>query len=533
MQDIVTGTKSTNLSPAAAPSACPSPGTVEHWAQVKPDETAIIDGDRILTWREWNDSANRVAQALADQGISKGDVVGLRMAVRHEWAIVETALSKLGALLLGINPRLTPEELRHVMSDSYAKGMFCDDRDPALLEPALEGLAVTVRVGIEGSIGTFVSFSTLLETTPQERFTRAPAGLIIYTSGTTGKPKGVEVRPPDDADPAILGEYMASIRKHVVRSHDDIALCALPFSHGAGPALVRSAYSAGGICIFMRRFDPEQALALIARHRITFWSTVPTMLKRVAALPAEVLAGYDVSSITSISTGAAPVPPSLKQWVADYFGEVLSEGYGSTETGMIAYLSPEMQRERPLSSGRPLAHVSVRVRDEDGNLLPPGQIGELWVRTPVVRTSYLNAPPLGPDTVDADSHFKTGDVGYLDEDGFLYITDRVKDMIISGGVNVYPAEIEAALFQHSDVQDVAVIGVPDDDFGEVAKAFVELRPGSELTAELLLASVASTLAGYKRPKSIEFVSSLPRNAMGKVLKKDLREAYWQGRGRNV
>ena len=219
------------------------------------------------------------------------------------------------------------------------------------------------------------------------------------------------------------------------------------------------------------------------------------------------------------------MPYSLKEWIIGHFGEVLAEGYGTTETGMLTALSPDMQKKKPGSSGFAHTHVTISIRGGDGAELPVGREGEIWVRTPVVIHQYLNAAPLGPDTLDADGFFRTGDVGRLDGDGYLFITDRAKDMIVSGGVNIYPAEIEAALLTHPAVQDAAVIGVPNEEFGEEVKAFLELKPGRTAEADDIMAFCAGSLASYKRPKSVEIVAELPRNTMGKVLRKKLREEY--------
>jgi long-chain acyl-CoA synthetase len=234
-----------------------------------------------------------------------------------------------------------------------------------------------------------------------------------------------------------------------------------------------------------------------------------------------------------LGVGAAPVPYSLKEWIIGHFGECLAEGYGATETGMLTALPPEMQKRKPGSSGLPHTHVQISIRDQEGADLRPGEEGEIWVKTPMVIRGYLNAKPLDADTVDRRGFFRTGDVGRLDEDGYLFITDRAKDMIVSGGVNIYPAEIEAAIIGHPAVQDVAVIGIPDEEFGEQVKAFCELKPGRAAEPAAILAHCAETLASYKRPKSLEIVAELPRNTMGKLLKRELRDPYWKGRERNV
>lgn len=400
---------------------------------------------------------------------------------------------------------------------------------------ALKSLSLKAAVSIDVRAKGFDSWNDLLETKAVARHSTQEAPLVIYTSGTTGLPKGVA--PPTPTSLAHLKqmqEYAASVAQVIRGRNGDVALCSLPFSHGAGPALVRACISAGNRMVFMRRFDPERALQLIERDQISVWIAVPTMLKRIADLPKDVFKKYNVATLRSLQTGAAPVPHSLKRWVIENIGKgVLSEGYGATEVGMIAYLGPDMQERKPGSSGALHKHVEISVRDPDGNVLPGGQVGEFWIRTPIAIRSYLNEPPLDVSTRDADGFFRIGDVGYLDEDGYVYVTDRVKDMIISGGVNIYPAEIETALGKHPAVRDAAVVGIPHEEFGEQVKAFVELKAGQKVTPDELLDFAKDHLASYKRPKSIDIVPELPRNIMGKVLKRELREPYWKGRERRI
>jgi long-chain acyl-CoA synthetase len=510
------------------------PQSVEYWATHRPDAPAIHEADQVLTWREWNDRADKVAEGLAARGIQAGDVVAARTQIRTEWAILATALGKLGCSLLGLNWRLTPAEVRFVLSNSGATVMVCDDADPAPLVDSLADLGLKLVVSIDREVEGAVNWADLEAAQGPPRIATQEAALIIYTSGTTGLPKGVVMAPRDPSKVQEMSEYAASMESRISRQAEDVVLVTMPFSHGAGPGLVRGSIRAGNAMVFMRRFDPEQALKLIARHGVTFWVSVPTMLKRIASLPLETIKSHRTDTLRIIQTGAAPVPHALKEWVAEVFGpNVLNETYGSTETGMISQIGPEMLQLKPGSSGKPYAHVHISVRNSDGHVLPTGTAGELWVHTPFVISGYLNAPTLDEDTLDADGFFRTGDVGYLDRDGYLFITDRAKDMIISGGVNLYPAEIEAALQQHPDVQDVAVIGIPDEEFGEQVKAFVEVKPGAQLGEADLRAFAAQTLASYKRPKTFEFVPELPRNVMGKVLKNDLRAPYWAGRERKV
>jgi long-chain acyl-CoA synthetase len=282
----------------------------------------------------------------------------------------------------------------------------------------------------------------------------------------------------------------------------------------------------------LRKFDAEESLRWIERYGITVSFMVPTMLNRIVNLPPEVRARYDLSSMRIISKGASVCPVELKRRVKELFGPCLYESYGSTETGLVTLLTPEDQQRRADSCGRLLDGVDVRIVDDDGRVLPRGAVGQIFIRSPMMITAYLGEGALGED-VAQDGYFTAGDVGRLDDEGFLYIMDRKKDMIISGGVNIYPAEIETVLREHPAVLDAAVFGVPNSDWGEEVKAVCEPLPGRPVTEPELLAFVAERLADFKRPRTIEFVEELPRNAAGKVLKRELRRPYWADAGRVI
>jgi long-chain acyl-CoA synthetase len=284
------------------------------------------------------------------------------------------------------------------------------------------------------------------------------------------------------------------------------------------------------------RYDPVRALEIIAGRRITHWKSVPAMLQRMRALPAETLARFDVSSVYAISVGSAPTPWALKEWVLDYFGPVLHEGYGASEVGMVTVMRPEGHRLHPGSCGRLRPRAEVRVIGPDGTEVPRGQEGELHIRTPVTIAGYLSPEDPAASSITPDGFFRSGDIGRLDPDNFLYITGRIKDMIIAGGVNIYPAEIEGVLIGHPAGADAAVFGIPDDEMGEQVKAAVELTAGmtasDDLAAELM-AYARQHLAGYKTPRTIDFEERLPRQPTGKIYKRLLRDPYWEGSGRTI
>ena len=512
--------------------AAPRTGSVEHWAAHKPDAVAIVDAEgNTLTWADWNRSADEFAEGLRQRGLQAGEMVALRLQPRIEWAIITAALAKLDCQLVGINSRLTPSEVGYMFSNSKAAAYLTDDDDPSPMIPVLEDHGVRLRLSLK-PVPNFDLYADVFVENAPSLFSAREAPLTIYTSGTTGLPKGVVIG--QSRDTQIAQEYLADIERGHKRTVGDVMLSAMPFSHGSGPGHFRISVRYGSMIVLMQRYDPEKALQLIDRHKINNWTAVPTMITRMMSLPEDVARKYDLSSMRTISIGGAPVFNDLKRWVTEHFGEGrLRESYGASECAIIAGMSPEFQESKPNSSGKPYRHVTVEIRDEDGNVLPPHANGEIWAKTPVVIKSYLNAPPLGTDTVDERGFYRTGDAGWLDEDGFIYINDRIKDMIVSGGVNIYPAEIEAVLIKHPAVEDAAVIGIPDKEFGEQVKAFVELKPGKTATAEEITLAAADHLASYKRPRSLEIVRELPRNPTGKVLKKDLRAPYWEGQERNV
>lgn len=496
-----------------------SVGSVEYWAERFPDRVALAGENAELTYAQWNAAADSLAEGLTRKGIVQGDVVAVRMSNRVEWPVVSAALSKLGASLLGLNTRLTAAEATYILVDSRAKALLLDDADPSGFVAGLSEAALSLVVAIDAGPHGLPTYGDLMVANPPARFAESDPALLIYTSGTTGRPKGVfqPSRPPWTIEPT-----------------GDVVLVTMPLHHASAPNQIWAARSAGRKIVLLKKFNPEEALALIDRHKVTFWWAVPTMCQRISILPAEVLAKYEVSSIENLSLGAAPVPHALKEWVIGYFGDdCLHEGYGTTETSMVTDLAPRDQLSHPGSSGQALPGVKISIRDADGVELPVNAEGEIWVRTPTTISNYLNAPPLGRDALDPDGFLKTGDVGRLDAEGHLYITGRSKDMIVAGGVNIYPAEIEVALNAHPDVIEAAVIGIPDEDFGEVPLAFVELKPNARATPAELSASIKDVLASYKRPKNIEILSELPRNPMGKILKTELREPYWVGRERSI
>ena len=463
------------------------------------------------------------------------------MVNRVEWFVVNAALSKLGAVRVAIAWRLHPREVRYILESSGARGIVFDDENVEDLREAfadergarLEGLDTFVYVGPTSAADLITYASLVAEGSAAPRLSAKEADAIVYTSGTTGRPKGVRhKRPLDEQRREALAAINDQLKRSIPYRRDDRNLLAAPLNHAAAPSSALATHARGGTVYVLRKFDAEEALRWIARHRITVSFMVPTMLNRILSLPEEVRRRYDVSSIRIITTGASVCPADVKHEVMKYFGPCLYESYGSTETGLITLLTPADQERRAESCGRVFDGVDVRIVDDDGRALPLGAVGQIFVRSPMTISAYVGESALDAD-VAQDGYFTAGDVGRLDEEGFLYILDRKKDMIISGGVNIYPAEIEKALREHPSVLDAAVFGVPNADWGEEVKAICEPLPGRQVDEPELLAFVAQRLAGFKRPRTIEFVQELPRNAAGKVLKRELRAPYWVGAGRVI
>jgi long-chain acyl-CoA synthetase len=504
------------------------PGLPEQWARIDPGRAAVVDGSQVLTYGEWDDLADRLAEALTLRGIEPRRAC-VRSHLSPEWFVIRLALSKLAWEHVAVNWRLTPREVRAILDDCRPGAVFFDDDTPGpLIAESTAARALPITVGRAGAGA--VSFRVLVsQPNPPHRQSDPLCPVITYSSGTTGEPKGIRKLLPDgERDQLQQARAEASARRS--RSQRAVrTLLTLPLHHGIGPRAARICHERGGTVYLLDRFDPVRALEIIDRERITDWKVVPTMLHRVRALGEDVLRSFDVSSIKALSVGSAPTPWPLKMWVCEYFGDVLFEAYGASEIGMVAMMPPRMHRQKPGSCGLVRKHAQVRVLGPDGAELPRGQAGELWIKTPRVITSYLNGSPLEADVLSPDGYFRTGDIGQLDHDDFLYIVGRAKDVIIAGGVNIFPAEIEQALMEHPEVLDAAVIGIPEEEFGEQVAAFCELRPGCDVSARELLRFTEPRLAPFKRPRVLEFRSQLPRNDLGKVRKDELRRPYWKGR----
>jgi fatty-acyl-CoA synthase/long-chain acyl-CoA synthetase len=495
-----------------------------------PDKPALVCGQDVLTYAAYDERSNRAAGALQAAGVRPDDRVAV--VAFNSIAAFEAAagVRKCRAVWVPVNFRLRGHELAHVIRDSGARAVCAG---PGLVEHVeaarrfLPECPALAALGGSPAPAGWLSFEELLAAaSPEEgaRLELGSGGLMIYTSGTTGQPKGARRGKSGVADAlAIIGMFGLS--------GDDVHLMAGPGYHSAVAVFTMLTTACGATNVIMPAFDPEEALALIDRRGVTTTFMAPTLLHRIMDLPQAIRARYDVSTMRALILGAAPCPFSLRQRAIAYFGEVLWEFYGATETGVNLVLRPEDQLRKPGSAGQAAEGQEIRVLDDEGNPVPDYQPGELWVRNGTL-AEYHNQPEATASSM-RDGFFSVGDIAYRDSEDYYYICDRKTDLIISGGVNIYPAEIEACLADHPAVHDAAVIGVPDDHWGEAVKALVVLRPGTSATERELLDWCRERVADYKRPRSVDFVDELPRDQTGKLFKRQIREPYWAASGRLV
>ncbi|HZS75879.1 MAG TPA: AMP-binding protein [Ktedonobacteraceae bacterium] len=498
-------------------------------ALVRPHKPALICGERSLTYVELNARARRVANALYRLGVRSGDRVAVMAHNSIELLEVACGLSKLSAIAVLLNYRLREHEVAYILNDCQAKAVLVGADLVEVVElahPEVEAEIVFITLGNEPRDG-WLRYEDLLAAA-SENIPASESGIgstMSYTSGTTGKPKGA-YRPR-----GVPAEFVLAAIQAFELKESDVHLLAGPYYHSAPGFFVALHLLLGSTIVIQPRYVPVEALQLIEQHKITTTFMAPTLLQRLCDVPQEVFAQYDTSSLHSIILGGAPCPYALKARAVERFGECLWEFYGATETGVVTLLRPEDQLRKPGSCGKVAPGQEIRLLDAAGNEVPDGTPGEMWARNPFL-AEYFGKPEATARNM-REGFFSVGDIAYRDSEGYYYICDRKIDMIISGGVNIYPAEIEAVLSAHPAVADVAVIGVPDEQWGESVKAVVELRSGASATAEELSAFCAQNLADYKSPRSIDFVRELPRNPAGKLLKTSIREPYWKDVGRRI
>ncbi|HEY9557223.1 MAG TPA: acyl-CoA synthetase [Acidimicrobiales bacterium] len=509
------------------------------YAQADPSEVAVVDPDG--TEHRAGDvlaRANRYVHALRAIGLQPGDAVAVVLPNGVKPIEVYLAALQAGWYYVPINYRLSAAEIAYVIADSGAKALVSDERFASTVAQAADtaGLPTEARLA-HGEVAGFRDVeAALAEHSDALPDARTAGAAMHYTSGTTGKPKGVK-RPLNDADPDIMAELFTGFFALFGIPHRDgnVHLCTSPNYHTAVTTFAGNALNSGHQVVFMDKWDPQEALDKIERYQVTHTHMVPTQLHRMLQLPDDVKSRFDVSSMRWAIHAAAPCPIDVKRKMLDWWGPVIWEYYAATEGGGTT-ASPEDWLKYPGTVGTAWAISELKIADDDGRPVPTGEPGTIWMKMGGQDFEYKDDAAKTDANHDAEGFFTVGDVGYLNEDGFLFLCDRKSDMIIAGGVNIYPAEIEGEILAHPEVGDVAVFGIPDDDMGEQIKAVVEpaagVAPGDELAASIM-AHLADRLAKFKWPRSIDFVEELPREPTGKLLKRQLRDPYWEGRERAI
>ena len=498
-------------------------------ASASPSKVALISGDRTLDFEALNHRADKAANGFQQLGCQPGDRVAVMSFNSLEGFEISNGLRKAGLVGVPVNYRLRGSEIAYVLNDSGAKVVVAgpelvDFVDAAGTEAA--GNPRFVALGERAPTG-WLSYEQLMAESPGLPAPASEGGALgasmIYTSGTTGHPKGAWR--PNGVDI----ENVLQVISIFELSGTDVHLMCGPGYHSAVAFFSALHQVLGATIVVQPKFEAEGALELIARHHVTTTFMAPTLLQRL--VDAQVRKPRDVASLRALILGAAPCPYALKVRADAAFGQAVWEFYGATETGINTVLRPEDQLRKPGSCGTAVPGQEIRLAGADGTEVPDGEPGELMVRNTWL-AEYYNRPDATGKSMH-EGFFSVGDIAYRDDEGYYFICDRQVDMVLSGGVNIYPAEVEAVLHAHPDVVDAAVIGVPDDQWGESVKAVVQLRPGATTTADELIAFTTDRLAGYKKPRSVDFVDELPRDAAGKLLKRKIREPYWAGTGRRI
>ncbi len=506
--------------------------TLAVWADLQPDRACVVDPDGAEhSFGKVNANANRLVRLLRSRGLGVGDSVALVCTNRAEFVEVLAATLRCGMRLTPVNWHLSADEIAYIIQDCEAKALIADARVAAVPEAVARVPAIATKLAVGGPISGFESYDDAIA--PLDGSDIADPSLgnsMMYTSGTTGRPKGV-FRP----NPAVT-----PYATYQMRGYDparSVQMCAGPGYHAAPLVFdIRAAMGSGAALVFIDRWDSEHVLKTISERRVTHFHMVPIMFQRLLALPDAVKARYPVDHVQFIIHGAAPCPPEVKRAMIDWFGPVLTEYYAGSEGGAGFLIDSHEWLAKPGSVGKRPALLQVRILDEAGRDLPNGQSGAIYQQLPPGGAFTYFKDEAKTQASRVDDFFTMGDVGYFDEDDYLFLTGRNAETIISGGVNIYPQEIDNELVKHPAVADSATVGVPHDEWGEQVKAVILLKPGHEPSdglADEILAFARGALASFKVPKSLDFAAELPRSEAGKIQRNKVRAPYWEGRARQI
>ena len=513
--------------------------------------------------------AARLAGGLARLGVADGDTVAVMLKNDPAYVDIIQGCRIAGAYYCQINWHFKRDEAGFILNDCGAKVLFIQPDLMAQIADAIPAMVhvIVVDPGAADPVGDRrADFSppmndgglkSALQPTPQPTphrprnspgaasanfdawlaaqapyagAPRSPRGHMAYTSGTTGRPKGVRRLPPTPAQQALAAQVM----KEALGIYPGVrSLVAAPLYHSAPSSFAQQSLLQGALLVLEEKFDAEATLALIERHRIDTVYLVPTMYVRLLRLPQELRSRHDLSSLKFVASTGSPCAPEVKRAMIDWLGPVIHEAYASSETGYITVMRPQDAARKPGSAGRAVGRAEIRILDDNGKELPGGEIGSIYVKQPAYSDFTYHGNEAARRAVERAGLISVGDMGYVDDEGFLFVCDRAADMVISGGVNIYPAEIEHVLITLPGVADCAVVGIPDDEFGEALAAQVVAETGATLDAESMHLALAERIAGYKVPRRIDIVDSLPRDDNGKVQKRRIRDAYWSGKSRRI
>ena len=478
-----------------------------------PDRVAIHLGDQTTSYGELDDQSARVAGLLAARGIAPGTPIGIMLPNVPEFASVYYGILRTGAVVVPMNPLLKAREIAYYLGDSGAPVIFAWH----ITAPEVEIGAK--EAGAEAILVDPATFPDILATaSPAPQVVDRAAydtAVVLYTSGTTGHPKGAELTHAN-----LINNVEVSAADLFQLGPDDLIFGGLPLFHAFGQTCtLNAAIMTGASLTVLPRFDAAKALGILADQRVTIFAGVPTMFSALLHVPDR--SGYDVSALRLCISGGAAMPVEVLRQFEDAFDCIVLEGYGLSETSPVASFNHPGRERKPGSIGTPIRGVEMRVVDASGAEVPQGEVGEIAIRGHNIMKGYLNRPDATAEAVSADGWFRTGDIGRVDEDGYYYIVDRKKDLIIRGGYNIYPREIEEVLYEHPEVAEAAVVGIPHPELGEEVGAAVALKPGATVTPDELRSHVKSQVAAYKYPRRVWIVDALPKGPTGKILKKEI------------
>ena len=477
-----------------------------------PDHVAVKLDDVELSFAALDGATTHLAGLLGEHGVGRGDRVGIMLPNLPHFPVCYYGTLRAGAVVVPMNVLLKRREVAYYLSDSGARLLFAwegfaEEAQAGADEAGAECIVVTMT-GFAELVGAATPVTDVVETADED------TAVILYTSGTTGQPKGAELTHGN-----LIGNAEAS-RNLFSKGRDAIQLGALPLFHSFGQTCgMNATLGGGGTLTLIPRFDPEKALEIVARDGVNIFQGVPTMYGAMLHLPDR--DRYDVSSLEMCASGGSAMPVELMRGFEEAFGCIILEGYGLSESSPVASFNHADRERKPGSIGTPIAGVQMKVVDDDGNDVPEGEVGEIVIHGPNVMKGYWHRPEATAETV-VDGWLHTGDMGRVDEDGYFFIVDRKKELIIRGGYNVYPREVEEVLYEHPDVREAAVLGVPHDEYGEEVAAAVSLVDGAQVTAEQLREYVRERVAAYKYPRAVWLVDELPKGPTGKILKREIQ-----------